>query len=131
MTPARRRLIANELCEHFDVSQRRVSRALDLARSSLRYAPVLHDEQAALARRMDELEARIADLESREELAKIRPALDGNEVMEHLGVKPGPIVGQALSFLLEIRLDEGPISKDEARERLAAWARERGIDRKA
>jgi poly(A) polymerase len=81
---------------------------------------------AALARRMDELEARIADLEAREELAKIRPALDGNEVMEFLGVKPGPIVGEAKSFLLEIRLDEGPISKDEARERLAAWARERG-----
>jgi poly(A) polymerase len=83
---------------------------------------------AALARRMDELDARIADLREREELAKIRAALDGNEVMEFLGVKPGPIVGEALSFLLEIRLDEGPISKDEARKRLAAWARERGIE---
>jgi poly(A) polymerase len=81
-----------------------------------------------LARRIDELEARIADLREREELAKIRAALDGNEVMEFLGVKPGPIVGEALSFLLEIRLDEGPISKDEARKRLAAWARDRGIE---
>ena len=55
MTAARRRLIVNELCEQFDVSQRRASRALDLARSSLRYAPVVRDEQAALARRIEEL----------------------------------------------------------------------------
>src|SRR3974390_2178362 len=55
MTAPRRRLIAKELCETFNVSQRCVSRALDLARSSLRYAPVLHDFQAALARRIEEL----------------------------------------------------------------------------
>jgi putative transposase len=55
MTAPRRRLIANELCDGFDVSQRRVSRALGLARSSLRYAPILRDEQAALARRIEEL----------------------------------------------------------------------------
>src|SRR3954470_18439792 len=55
MTAARRRLIVSELCEHFSVSQRRVSRALDLPRSSLRYAPVARDEQAALARRIEEL----------------------------------------------------------------------------
>jgi putative transposase len=55
MTAPRRRLIVNELCDDFDVSQRRASRALDLARSSLRYAPVLRDEQAALARRIEEL----------------------------------------------------------------------------
>jgi len=55
MTSARRRLITIELREHFGVSQRRVSRALDLARSSLRYQPVASDEQAALARRIEEL----------------------------------------------------------------------------
>ena len=55
MTSPRRRLIADELCDQFDVSQRRVARALDLARSSLRYAPVLRDEEAALARRIEEL----------------------------------------------------------------------------
>ena len=55
MTAPRRRLIVKELCEQFNVSQRRASRALDLARSSLRYAPVLRDEQAALARRIEEL----------------------------------------------------------------------------
>src|ERR1700733_12706200 len=55
MTSPRRRLIANELCDQFDVSQRRVARALDLARSGLRYAPVFRDEEAALARRIEEL----------------------------------------------------------------------------
>jgi poly(A) polymerase len=83
---------------------------------------------AELARRMDELEARIAELREREELARIRPALDGNQVMGFLGVPPGPLVGEALGFLLEVRLDEGPISEDEAYRRLAAWAREQGIE---
>src|SRR4051812_44259344 len=55
MTAPRRRLIVTELCDHFDVSQRRASRALGLARSSIRYAPVLRDFQAALARRIEEL----------------------------------------------------------------------------
>ena len=55
MTAPRRRLIAEELCDQFDVSQRRVARALDLARSGLRYAPVLRDEEAASARRIEEL----------------------------------------------------------------------------
>lgn len=55
MTAARRRLIADELCDRFDVSQRRVSRALDLARSSLRYAPIVSDERSALARRIEVL----------------------------------------------------------------------------
>ena len=55
MTAPRRRFIADDLFDRFDVSQRRVARALDLARSSLRYAPVLRDEQAALARRIEEL----------------------------------------------------------------------------
>lgn len=82
---------------------------------------------AALGRRMDELVDRIAELREREELAKIRPALDGNEVMQLLGVAPGPIVGEALDFLLELRLEEGPMSEDDARERLIAWARERDL----
>ena len=57
MTAARRRLITNEICEQFHVSQRRSSRALDLARSSLRYEPVVRDEQVALAQRIEELAA--------------------------------------------------------------------------
>ncbi len=83
---------------------------------------------AALARRMDELEARIAQLREQEELDSIRPPLDGRQVMAFLGVQPGPLVGEALDFLLEARLDEGPISEDDAYARLAAWARKRGIE---
>jgi poly(A) polymerase len=82
---------------------------------------------AALARRMDELEARIAALEEQEELARIRPPLDGRQVMEFLGVGPSATVGQALSFLLEERLECGPMTEDEARERLGGWAREHGL----
>jgi poly(A) polymerase len=82
---------------------------------------------ASLARRMDELEARIAELREREELDRIRPPLDGREVMAFLGVEPGPVVGEALEFLLEARLDEGPIEPDDAYARLAEWARARGI----
>jgi poly(A) polymerase len=79
-----------------------------------------------LERRMDELEARIADLRQREELASIRPDLDGRQVMDQLRVAPGPIVGQALDHLLELRLDEGPLGEEEARRRLDAWWAERG-----
>jgi poly(A) polymerase len=48
--------------------------------------------------------------------------------MAFLGVEPGPVVGEALDYLLELRLDEGPMDEDEAYRRLAAWARERGIE---
>jgi len=82
---------------------------------------------AALQRRMDELEARIAELREQEELDSIKPPLDGRQVMEFLGVEPGRVVGDALDFLLEARLDEGPIDEADAYARLAAWAQERGI----
>jgi poly(A) polymerase len=81
---------------------------------------------AALSHRMDELEARIAELAEREELAKLRPALDGNAVMDVLGVGPGPVVGEALKYLMEIRLEEGEISEAEAVDRIRAWAADRG-----
>ncbi len=77
---------------------------------------------ADLAAAYDELEQRIARLAEEEELAAIRPDLDGREVMELLGVPPGPIVGRALDFLLELRLEEGPLGHDEAVDRLRAWA---------
>ncbi len=76
---------------------------------------------AGLARRMDELEERIAALAAEEELRAIRPDLDGREVMAHLGIPPGPLVGQALAFLLELRLEEGPLGTEEATRRLDAW----------
>ncbi|GAC1544801.1 MAG: CCA tRNA nucleotidyltransferase [Acidimicrobiales bacterium] len=75
----------------------------------------------ALGRRMDELEARITDLRAREEIDALRPELDGRTVMELLGVGPGPIVGRALNYLLDVRLDEGVLGTDGARERLMAW----------
>jgi poly(A) polymerase len=80
-----------------------------------------------LAALQDDLELRIARLAAQENLDKIRPPLDGNEVMEHLGLKPGPVVGEALSYLLEERLERGPIDKDEAYRLLDDWARKRGL----
>ncbi len=75
----------------------------------------------ALDRRMDELEARIAALREQEELDAIRPDLDGAQVMAHLGIPPGRDVGQALAFLLDLRLDEGPLGEEEALRRLDEW----------
>jgi poly(A) polymerase len=83
---------------------------------------------ARLAKRMDELELRIAELAAQEELAAIRPELDGRQVMAHLGVEPGPLVGEALAFLLEIRLDEGEIGEEQAYARLDDWFRRHRAD---
>jgi len=74
-----------------------------------------------LGRRMDELEARIVDLRSREELDSLRPELDGRAVMDRLGLVPGPAVGRALGFLMELRLDEGLLGPEEAGRRLDEW----------
>jgi poly(A) polymerase len=67
------------------------------------------------------MEERVARLREQESLARLRPELDGNQVMEHLGIGPGREVGQALDFLLEIRLDEGLLGEDEVRRRLDGW----------
>jgi len=69
----------------------------------------------------DDIERRIAELAEAEELAAVRPELDGAQIMELLGLKPGPEVGRAYRFLLELRLDEGPIGEEAAAERLRAW----------
>jgi poly(A) polymerase len=76
---------------------------------------------AVLARRMDELEERIAHLAEREELAALRPEIDGSRVMEILGVPAGPVVGAALEFLMEIRMEEGLIGEEAAAARLVTW----------
>ncbi len=81
----------------------------------------------ALSRRMDELEERIEALAAEEELKAIKPPLDGKQVMEFLGVAPGRVVGEALDFLLEMRLDEGPVEEADAFARLRAWADERDL----
>lgn len=69
----------------------------------------------------DDLEARIAELAELEELQSMRPELDGEEIMAILGITPGRVVGEAYAFLLEVRLDEGEIGKDEATKRLLDW----------
>ncbi len=75
----------------------------------------------ALNDRMDELESRLADLKEREELDSIRPEIDGDAVMAELGIRPGRAVGEALAFLLQIRLDEGFVGEEEIRRRLRGW----------
>ncbi|MEU6007075.1 CCA tRNA nucleotidyltransferase [Streptomyces sp. NPDC047453] len=76
---------------------------------------------AALSRAYDGLEERIAQLQEREELDAIRPDLDGNQIMEILGVKPGPAVGKAYKYLLELRLENGPMEHDAAVAALKEW----------
>jgi poly(A) polymerase len=83
---------------------------------------------ATLGRRIDDLEARITELRAKEEIDSIRPPLDGRQVMDFLGVEPGRVVGDALDFLLDVRLDEGPMDETDAYARLAEWAREHGIE---
>jgi poly(A) polymerase len=76
-----------------------------------------------LSAAMDALEERIAHLASEEDLKRIRPPIDGNDVMRHLDVRPGPLVGKALDHLLEIRLERGEYSREEAFAFLDEWAR--------
>jgi poly(A) polymerase len=79
---------------------------------------------AGLAADYDALEERIVRLQAEEDLARVRPDLDGNAIMELLGIPPGPIVGQAWKFLKDLRLDRGPLSREEAEAELLRWARE-------
>ncbi|MDA7799279.1 CCA tRNA nucleotidyltransferase, partial [Aquiluna sp.] len=74
-----------------------------------------------LAHAYDDLEKRIAQLREQEQLDAIRPELDGQQIMELLGIKPGREVGEAYNFLLELRLDEGALGPDEAKKRLLEW----------
>ena len=75
----------------------------------------------SLAKTYDQLEERIALLMEQEELDKIRPDLSGEEIMQILGIKPSPTVGKAYDFLLELRLEKGPIGKEAATEELLTW----------
>jgi poly(A) polymerase len=76
---------------------------------------------ARLSAAYDDLEARIADLAAQEELDSLRPDLDGKQIMSILGIPPGRDVGRAYHFLLEKRIDEGPLGEDAAREALLRW----------
>ena len=83
---------------------------------------------ARLAATYDALEARIEVLREQEELDAIRPELDGNEIMRILGLKPGPLVGKAYNFLLELRLSEGMVGEERATAELLAWAEREGLE---
>ena len=74
-----------------------------------------------LAKTYDQLEARIALLMEQEELNKIRPDLSGEQIMEILSIKPSPAVGKAYDFLLELRLEHGPLGQEKAKEELLNW----------
>ncbi|MDA5280427.1 CCA tRNA nucleotidyltransferase [Streptomyces sp. NPDC054904] len=75
----------------------------------------------ALSRTYDGLEERIAQLQEQEQLDAIRPDLDGNEIQQVLGIRPGPAVGKAYAFLMELRLENGPMGHDAAVEALKEW----------
>ena len=81
-----------------------------------------------LRRTYDDLEARIAALAEQEELASMRPDLDGNQIMEVLGLAPGRAVGEAYRHLLELRMDHGPLGEERATEELHAWWAARSTD---
>lgn len=81
---------------------------------------------ARLQSSYDRLETRIAELAAQEDLARVRPDLDGNQIMELLGIPAGPQVGEAWRFLKELRLERGPLNTDEATAELLAWWRSRG-----
>ncbi|WP_434742212.1 CCA tRNA nucleotidyltransferase [Micromonospora sp. SH-82] len=82
---------------------------------------------AQLAGDYDALEERIARIAADEDLARVRPDLDGNAIMELLGVPPGPIVGRAWKHLKELRLEHGPLDRDAAEAELLRWARAEGV----
>ena len=76
---------------------------------------------ARAARIMDEMEERVRELKKKEDFDAIRPDLDGNEIMELLGLEPGPMIGRAYKHMLEYRLDNGPVDHDVAVEELKRW----------
>ncbi len=79
-----------------------------------------------IARRVDELEERIREMRQQEELERLRPPIDGNQIMERLGIREGPLVGEARRHLLELRIEHGPMSEEEAYAALDEWWRARG-----
>ena len=81
-----------------------------------------------IQRRIDELEVRIEELARQEEIDRLRPPIDGHEVMTYLGIPPGPVIGRVMHLLLERRIDEGPFSPAEAYDMVRVWAVGQGLD---
>jgi poly(A) polymerase len=82
---------------------------------------------ARLARSYDSLETRIDDLSKQEQLDSLRPDLNGNEIMGILHVPPGKVVGDAIQYLTDLRIERGPLGKEKATQELLRWARSRGL----
>jgi poly(A) polymerase len=80
-----------------------------------------------LARAYDDLEERIRRLSEQEELARIRPELDGNQIMRILGIPPGPLVGRAYAYLLELRIEQGLLGRERVAQELLRWAEGEGL----
>jgi poly(A) polymerase len=80
-----------------------------------------------LAKTYDELEGRIESLMQQEELNKIRPDLSGEQIMQILNLKPSPMVGKAYDFLLELRLERGPLGQEQAKSELLNWWQQQKI----
>jgi poly(A) polymerase len=78
----------------------------------------------ALQRSYDDLERRLAELAAAEELSALRPDLDGRQIMQVLGIGPGPAVGRAYQHLLEVRIESGPMEREEAERELLRWWRD-------
>lgn len=103
-----------------------LDRLNELVRSDVTTANPKRED--AIQRGIDELEERIAELSEKEELGRMRPPIDGHQVMAYLGLDPGPRVGEVLGMLLERRIDEGPYSVAEAYAMTREWAIEQGLD---
>jgi poly(A) polymerase len=102
-----------------------LDRLNELVRSDVTTANPRREE--AIQRGIDELEQRIAELSEQEELGRMRPPIDGHQVMAYLGLDPGPMVGEVLEMLLEHRIDEGPYPPTQAYEMARDWALSRGL----
>jgi poly(A) polymerase len=83
--------------------------------------------ERAIQDQVDELETRIAELSEREELARLRAPIDGNQVMEYLGIGPGPHIGDIMGKMLERRIDDGPFSVADAFRMVREWAITEGM----
>jgi poly(A) polymerase len=83
---------------------------------------------ARLAAAYDSLEERIGELREQEEIDAIRPEIDGNDIMELLGLPPGPLVGKARKFVLDLRMEQGMLGRDRVIAELLRWARSEGIE---
>lgn len=87
-----------------------------------------NDKRArAIQQRIDELEERIRALAEQEELSRLRAPINGRDVMEYLGIEPGPLVGEIMDMLLERRIEDGPFSEEEAFALVRDFALERGM----